>query len=633
MAIWGLPWFRDEEAPDYSKHDVDVWIEKALAANPDALLLPRFPTDWPPEWWREANPDDVMLFDDGKRDGPASIHSLVWRRDAATQIQSMVRHLEAKYGDNIIGYHPCGQTSAEWFFQGMWDGRVPSLEPAAAAGFRRFLADRYATDQRLQQAWSRPDVTLASAQVPSVAERTTASASLRDPASEQHIIDFAEFLNLDMADAVAAMCKAVKEAAPDKLAIAFYGYQFELSGAPRGLASSGHLGLARLLESPDVDMLLSPVAYGDRQPGGGGYFMAPVDSVQQNGKFWLVEDDTRTHLSSADSSPGRCADMAETEGVLTRNFSHILTRGAALWWMDIGGWGWFRGDEMWQRLSALRDAYQESLPELALYQPEIAVIIDERSSLYVHPSPQVTAPLLDAFRRQWYRIGAPVGIYLLDDLLAGKVPPARMYLMLNAFRLDPPQIKALRRRACRGDATVVWMYAPGIIRGQELSADHITQLTGIRLEESPVGDGNLLIEGAAVEEFSAGHAHLSPTFAVTDGEAKALARYADGGAVAIASRPRDDWTSVYCGALQMPADLLRELAREAGVHIYSDGGDVVTAGNGFVGLHASSAGPKVLSMPSECRLQDTFTGDLTGRDSTFEFTMRLGETKLFRALP
>ena len=38
--------------------------------------------------------------------------------------------------------------------------------------------------------------------------------------------------------------------------------------------------------------------------------MAPVESVQQHGKLWLVEDDTRTHLSPPDSGYGRLDRLA-----------------------------------------------------------------------------------------------------------------------------------------------------------------------------------------------------------------------------------------------------------------------------------------------------------------------------------
>ena len=171
-----------------------------------------------------------------------------------------------------------------------------------------------------------------------------------------------------------------------------------MAPAPAGMQSSGHLALGGLLKSPDVDVLCSPVSYFDRAAGGGGFFMAPVDSVHLHGKLWLVEDDTRTHLSSPESGYGRANDVRETHGVLARNFGHIVTRGTAVWWMDLPGQGWFAGDEMWQFLSHLQRAYSKALNQQNAYRPEIAVVVDEHSPLYGAPDAQVLMPLLYKFR-------------------------------------------------------------------------------------------------------------------------------------------------------------------------------------------------------------------------------------------
>jgi hypothetical protein len=175
------------------------------------------------------------------------------------------------------------------------------------------------------------------------------------------------------------------------------------------------------------------------------------------------------------------------------------------------------------------------------------------------------------------------------------------------------------------------MYAPGIVRGNRLAMEHVAEVTALRLRETPSGDGNLVVE-ATKESFSAGHAHLSPTFAVVDDRVQVLARYADSNEVAVASRDAGEWTSVYCGALQMPVRLLRDLARQAGVHIHSDQGDIVTAGSGFIGLHACSEGRETLRMPSACRLEDVVTGEVLGPAVDFGFDMKLGDTRLLRVV-
>lgn len=623
----GLPWPREGEAVDWSGC-ADYWIDLALKANPNALLIPRIPVTYPSDAWFQANPEQRMLYDDGTR-GLPSVHSDVWRRDAARHLRALVEHLEAKYGDRILAYHPSGQHTGEWFYDRMWEGRTASFEPPARAGFARYLREKYATDEALRRAWHDNAVTLATADMPSAEERQQATrGAFRDPASERKVIDFDDFRNVDMADAVALLCHAIKQAAPKKLAVVFYGYPFEVAPAPAGIQSSGHLALGRLLKCPDVDVLCSPVSYLDRAPGGGGYFMAPVDSVQLHGKLWLVEDDTRTHLSAPDSGYGRTSDVRETRGVLARNFGHIVTRGNAVWWMDLPGQGWFAGEEMWQYLSRLHSAYRDALPEQDPYRPEIAVIVDEQSPLHGAPTAHVLQPLLYDFRTQWYRIGAPAGMYLLDDFITGKTPPARFNIILNAFRLNADQVRALRARTERKGCVTLWMYAPGFIRDEQMAPEHVAELTGIAVREVPARDGSIVDVHERV--IPGTYSPVTPTFAVTDPDVEVIARYAESDHVAIAAKRVGEGLSVYSGVLQIPSDMLRALARQAGVHIFNDQNDVVMAGSNWLALHATEAGARTVRLPADVVCTDAVSGEVLGSADTFSFDMLLGDTRLLR---
>lgn len=624
-----VPWFEEGEKPDF--REIDLRMDTALAANPKMLALPRIGLSWPGPEWIEKHKSELMVYADGTVGSMPSIHSAVWRRQAEHYIKTAIAHLESKYPNSVIGYHPCGQNTGEWFYQDLWERRTPGFEPAARQAFRDYLKAKYRTNSALRKAWGDRNADLATANVPTAEQCTTSTRGMafRDPAAERRVIDFFEFQSAAMADTAALMCRFVKEAAPKKLAVLFYGYHFELSPAIQGMQSGGHLALRRILDSPHVDVLCSPVSYLDRKAGGGGYFMAPVDSVNLHGKLWLIEDDTRTHLAKSDND---AVDPRETAGVLARNFAHILTRGNAVWWMDLMGEGWFSDKAVWQGLSKLRETYDAVMDHLEQYRAEIAVIVDEQSCFDLHPSPQVAGQLIGEFRKQWYRIGAPVGIYLMDDLLAGKVPPAKMYIFVDTFRIDDRQLAAIREHTGANKASIVWMYAPGIIRGGQLDVSRVSVVTGIRLKETRSGDGSLKVAGVDAV-FSAGHTHLSPMFAVDDPGARALARYADGGEVAIASKRVGSCTSVYCGTLQLPSSVLREVARQAGVHIYCDTDDVVMSGNGIVAVSASAPGRKTLRLPGPMHAVDCVSGDDMGTASEFSFDMLQGDTRILKVEP
>lgn len=620
-----LPWVEDGEEPDF--REMDRRMEESLRANPNILVLPRIGVSWPGEKWQAAHRQELMVYADGTTGTSPSIHSELWRKQAQEQIKLIVRHLESKYPNSVIGYHPCGQNTGEWFYEGLWDRNTPGFEPQARKAFRDYVRQKYRTNQALREAWGDPNADMGVVDAPTAKEclSSTAACAFRDPALERKVIDFFEFQSTAMADSAELMCKAVKEAAPEKLALVFYGYHFELSPAIQGMQSGGHLALGRLLRSPYVDVVCSPVSYLDRQAGGGGLFMAPVDSVNLHGKMWLIEDDTRTHLCKVEVGLN---DARDTSGVLARNFAHILTRGNAVWWMDLWGEGWFADEAIWSDLGKLRSIYSDALPSLRQYKPEIAVIVDDPSCLYLHPSPEVAGTLIAEFRKQWYRIGAPAGIYLLEDLVDGKVPPARMYVFINAFALDDRTLSAVRKHACRKDCMVVWMYAPGVIWNGRLDFSNVANVVGIGLTQASSGTGSIVLEDGK-QTFDAQHPHLTPSFAVDDPKASVLARYTDGGAVAVASKKISGWTSVYCGTLQMPASLLREQARKAGIHIYSDSDDIVMVGNGFVCISASVAGTKTLRLPAKCRTKDCKSGEILPESESIVLHMLQGDTRIF----
>lgn len=54
------------------------------------------------------------------------------------------------------------------------------------------------------------------------------------------------------------------------------------------------------------------------------------------------------------------------------------------------------------------------------------------------------------------------------------------------------------------------------------------------------------------------------------------------------------------------------------------------AGNGLVAIHATTNGPKKLTMPRECSLTDCANGTDLGRATTFTLEMAQGSPRLFR---
>jgi hypothetical protein len=91
------------------------------------------------------------------------------------------------------------------------------------------------------------------------------------------------------------------------------------------------------------------------------------------------------------------------------------------------------------------------------------------------------------------------------------------------------------------------------------------------------------------------------------------------------------WRSIWSAAPSVPARLLREFARGAGVDIYSECGDQVFTGPGLLAVHASFDGERAITLPKPMTLTDAFTGEITTADTgTFTVTMRRGDTRVWR---
>lgn len=431
----GLPWPEPGQPVDWAA--VDSSCQTVLQANPQALLLPRIPMD-PPAWWCKAHPDEVMRWEDGGHGNYAVPASPVYRREAAERLAALIVHLEQRFGEHIAGYHPSGQNTGEWFYEATWKRPLNGYAPADLAAWRAWLRDRYGSDAALRQAWHREGANLATAEVPGAAERhASPHGFFREPVTEQHLIDWAEFQQEAMAGCVCALAKAAREASGGhKLVVFFYGYLFEFAPATTTPAAAGHYALRQVLDSPDINVLCSPISYFDRGPGGGAPSMSAPESVALAGKLWLNEDDTHGYLATGDPPGSRDHVSTREESVaeLTRNVGQEALRNFGTWWMDLGASGWFNDPAYWTRMKELRGLDDPFLSTPTPFQPEIALVIDEHAMLLLTEKGRAAyGAAISDIRRRLGRIGAPYGQYLLDDFRKGRVPGVKLVVVADAW--------------------------------------------------------------------------------------------------------------------------------------------------------------------------------------------------------
>ncbi len=92
---------------------------------------------------------------------------------------------------------------------------------------------------------------------------------------------------------------------------------------------------------------------------------------------------------------------------------------------------------------------------------------------------------------------------------------------------------------------------------------------------------------------------------------------------------RDGARSVFF-PLSPDAAALREAFRGAGAHVWTEAGDVLSAGRGYVMLHAASDGEKTIRLPAASDVREIF-GASPRRRAVREIveSMKLGETRVY----
>ncbi len=638
-----LPWPEPGQPEDWKA--VDNACRAVLRANPSALLIPRISMN-PPAWWCKANPDDVMQWEDGTRENVAVPASPRYRRDASTRLGLLVRHLEAAYGDHIAGYHPAGQNTGEWFYDGTWKQPLNGYAPADLVAWRQWLRARYNSNQALQAAWHQAEATLDAASVPTAGERHAApNGVFRDPQREQHLIDWAEFQQQSMADCMIELAHAVRTASRgQKLVLFFYGYVFEFGPVANGPSASGHYALRRVLSCPDIDVLCSPISYFDRGLGQSAPAMTAAESVALAGKMWLCEDDTHTYLASGDwpGSTDHVSTIEDTNNELMRNVAQESLRNFGTWWMDLGSTGWFNDAAMWNLMARLKVLDEPLLRNPTPFRPQVAAIIDESSMLRLSSSgSSVTNPGIYQSRRALGRMGAPYSQYLLDDVGKPQLKPRR-FVLLNAWALSsgqpsksgPSSTSALALlRAMRGTARV-WCFAPGYFEGNRpASPEAMRRLTGFVLK--PAAPQNAWATPTALgrklgltQAFGI-QSPLKPLLAADALPSETLATYPDGG-VAIALRRTEEGPSLFVGVPGLTSELMRLAAREAGAHLFTQSDCNIYANGPFLAVHAAQDGPIEINTGKASGVYDVLSGAKLAQGPRFTISLRRGQTRLLR---
>ncbi|MBT3288065.1 MAG: hypothetical protein HN380_12020 [Victivallales bacterium] len=648
-------------------------MRSALKGDPEAHVIIRLRLA-PPPFWGKAHPGEKVQGKnlDGSDRAPhrwANFASSVWRADLQRVLGELVRRIDREeWAGRLIGFQIMAADGGEYVYS-FNRTTFHDYSPAQQREFRVWLRREYATDAALRKAWGDTEVTLDTAVIPLPAVRAhravwpelsgnpppsptrpRTNRIFLDPSRDHALLDYKRFHNRAISEMILLAAKALKSASEQKRVVGvYYGYHVPTTGS---IHNKGHSDLAHLLSSPLVDILACPLNYDQRDAGGTTLPQLAPASVRANGKLFWIEDDSRT-VYSREGIRWRIPTLGATEEIMKRTFAYALTKGGGEWWLDFGN-RWFSHPPLLKLYGQFARTIGAATPAARTSAAQIVVLLQDQTYLRLLRNPAFSEPLVyRQLLEECSRLGAPFDIAMLADL--ERLPPYRLYVFPDALYVSPKERQMLQRVLRRDNRTALWIYAPGLWTEQGLSAAAASELTGIRLRQTEISalpDLRLTDLSAPWTKWLSpafrhtATARLDPVVCVDDPEATELGRMVlrfpltagGGGAavqpreVALAARKFDDWSSVYCAVPCLPAELLRGIARAAGVHLYGNGGDTVYASQGFLAIHTGRAGERTLRLPKGVReLREVFDGTrLPVANGEVQVTLDFGQTRLWR---
>ncbi len=195
--------------------------------------------------------------------------------------------------------------------------------------------------------------------------------------------------------------------------------------------------------------------------------------------------------------------------------------------------------------------------------------------------------------------------------------------------MDATEAARVRHHLRDSGVTALWYYAPGFISRDSLDLPQMEALTGFRFDvlKEP---GTMIIDVNAGDagtklpsSFGVNELHW-PRFRVMGTGHEILGEWRDRSGVAFARKSYEGYTSIYVGSAPIPALLLRLLAEEAGVRLWSTRTDIVRATRGAAMLVATDQGTRTLTLSSPMAPVSA-----QNRSIRHELELEYGDVRLF----
>lgn len=591
---FGETWFGDG---DYRFEALDKQIKLFADSAPDAYIFINVHLDTR-QWWLDQNPGRANSFTHLSQVAADE----KWRKDTADYLKALIRHVETYHDNRVLGYFLLGGYTTEWFSQFDYEETHPIKQEA----FRKYMNDP-AVEIPAREQLEQPE------------ERV-----FLDPQADKNMIRYRKFHNELISETVLYFCHAAQEELQHKKVLGvFFGYIMELMG--KGIWNRGHLANDMVYRSPDIDLIATPSSYQFRSYDDASAYMILCDTLELNGKMYFDSFDHMTFMVPQLEHNTRriCGDnevmkamgqlsiyrkdllatREQTIHGIRREFMQRMARRCGMWWFDMLE-GWFYDDGLMEEIARLAEKSKALMEKQRHSVSQIAVFVSCESLYYVNKMSKLNTELICNQRDALARMGAPYDLYSLNDIDRVDADQYKLFVFLDALYLTEDQRVYINRVLKGGGRSLLFIGACDYVSDADTSLDRVSALAEMELgildqDEITVNAGNSTYGYAEPK---------APTMYVRDEKAERLGTYEVSGQCALARKVLADCTVYYSALGNLSHQVLKQIAREAGVHIYTESGIATYINSTFVGVYNTKDAFTTVTFPAEDTYRELFSG-------------------------
>ncbi len=442
---------------DVLRAQMDQFIENA----PNAYLSLMLQLDTR-DWFLKEHPECQNSF----LSLPEAAGYRPWRDAALRCLRDTLTFLDREYPEKIYCVYVAGGSTCEWINRSHM-----VYDPVKEKAFQQWCGDP-------------------SRRLPTLEEFEQGEHGMILGEKDRNVIDYWHFLADLVSGTLLEFAHAVKEYNPGLLVGVFNGYILTHGDL---LSDSCHAGMVkRVYSSPDVDLIFSPASYSMRGLESVSQSQLPMSSVALHGKMYYHEIDNTTYPSNSNPyaqvlqqyAHRRHKDLRESIMYARRESAVSFAAKGTYWWFDMFG-GWYDDETLQKELLSIGAAQERLYAHPVRSIAQVAYLMDEESLMHVTRHCVLNGLMTQAQMEPLGRIGCQVDYYAAEDILDPDFDRAqyKLYIFPNLIAPTPAMRRAVQELRESG-ASIMFVYAPGIIKDGRFAPEAMEELTGIRLKVS-----------------------------------------------------------------------------------------------------------------------------------------------------